>query len=121
MCSHYSHNHINMEYFQMGGFCHPELLHTGSFWFGGPTSVGEDPKAETLPINEGTPKVLSLIGPKPAPWGSHLPGAGVGPQEPFPPGSSLAVRSEGGAHRVQRSGPGLGSAARLRLCDTYLN
>lgn len=90
-------------------------MHTGSFWFGGPTLVGEDPKVQTLPIKEGTPKVISLAGPNPVPWGCHLPRAAVGLQRSFPAGSSLFLRREAGTCRVQRSDPDLGSAARQRL------
>lgn len=63
---------------------------------GGPSLVGEDPKAQTLPIKKGTPKVISLTRPKPAPWGYHLLRAGLGLQQSFSAGSSLVLRREGG-------------------------
>ena len=83
---------------------------------GGPSLVGEDPKAQTLPIKKGTPKVISLTRPKPAPWGYHLLRAGLGLQQSFSAGSSLVLRREGGTCRVQRSGPGLGSARQRLTC-----
>lgn len=70
--------------------------------------VGEDPKAQTLPIKKGTPKVISLIRPKPVPCDYHLLRAGVGLQQSFPAGSSLVLKKGGGNLQGTEVGPGSG-------------